>query len=35
MELGGDNIGVPEDGNYTITLDLSDSRNPTYTMVKN
>jgi len=35
MELGGDNIGVPEAGNYTITLDLSDSRNPTYTMVKN
>ena len=35
LERGGDNIGVPEAGNYTITLDLSDSRNPTYTLVKN
>ena len=35
LELGGDNIGVSEAGNYTITLDLTDSRNPTYTITKN
>ncbi|MEG9326535.1 SusF/SusE family outer membrane protein [Salinimicrobium catena] len=35
LEPGGENIGVPEAGNYTITLDLNDSRNPTYTLTKN
>lgn len=35
LEVGGDNIGVSEAGNYTITLDLTDSRNPTYTVTKN
>ncbi|MCH4823678.1 SusE domain-containing protein [Gramella lutea] len=35
MEFGGDNIGVPEDGNYTITLDLSNPRMYTYTLTKN
>ncbi|MGA8855276.1 MAG: SusF/SusE family outer membrane protein [Christiangramia sp.] len=35
MEFGGENIGVPEDGNYTITLDLSNPRMYTYTMTKN
>ena len=35
MEIGGENIGVPEDGNYTITLDLSNPRMYTYTLTKN
>ena len=35
MEFGGDNIGVPEDGNYTVTLDLSNPRMYTYTLTKN
>ncbi len=35
MEFGGQNIGVPEDGNYTITLDLSNPRMYTYTLTKN
>ncbi|WP_026934057.1 SusF/SusE family outer membrane protein [Christiangramia echinicola] len=35
MEFGGENIGVPEDGNYTITLDLSNPRMYTYTLTKN
>lgn len=35
MEFGGENIGVPEDGNYTITLDLSNPRQYTYTLTKN
>ncbi|AVR46987.1 DUF5116 domain-containing protein [Christiangramia fulva] len=35
LEFGGDNIGVPEDGNYTITLDLSNPRMYTYTLTKN
>ncbi|GAA4320359.1 hypothetical protein GCM10023115_47300 [Pontixanthobacter gangjinensis] len=34
-EFNGDNIGVPEDGNYTITLDLSNPRMYTYTLTKN
>jgi hypothetical protein len=35
MEYGGDNIKVPSDGNYTITLDLSSPRNYKYTLTKN
>lgn len=35
MEFGGQNIGIPEDGNYTITLDLSNPRNYTYSITKN
>ena len=35
MEFNGENIGVPEDGNYTITLDLSNPRMYTYTLTKN
>ncbi len=35
LSFGGDNIGVPEDGNYTITLDLSNPRNYTYTLTQN
>ncbi len=35
MEFGGQNMGVPEDGNYTITLDLSNPRAYTYSLVKN
>lgn len=35
MEFNGQNIGVPEDGNYTITLDLSNPRQYTYTLTKN
>ncbi|SKB38616.1 SusE outer membrane protein [Salegentibacter holothuriorum] len=35
MEFGGDNIGIPENGNYTITLDLSNPRNYTYSITKN
>ncbi|MFD1096451.1 SusE domain-containing protein [Salegentibacter chungangensis] len=35
MEFGGENIGVPESGNYTITLDLSNPRQYTYTLTKN
>lgn len=35
LEFGGDNIGVPETGNYTVTLDLSNPRNYTYSLVKN
>ncbi len=35
MEFNGQNIGVPEDGNYTITLDLSNPRAYTYSLVKN
>ena len=35
LEFGGDNIGVPEDGNYTITLNLSNPRNYTYSLTKN
>lgn len=34
LELSGTNIGVPSNGNYTITLDLSGAEY-TYTMVKN
>lgn len=34
-EFNGQNIGVPEDGNYTITLDLSNPRMYTYTLTKN
>ena len=35
MEIGGENIGIAEDGNYTITLDLSNPRMYTYTLTKN
>jgi len=35
MEFGGSNIGIAEDGNYTITLDLSNPRAYTYSVVKN
>ncbi|MFV8224504.1 SusE domain-containing protein [Christiangramia aquimixticola] len=35
MEFNGENISVPEDGNYTITLDLSNPRMYTYTLTKN
>ncbi len=35
MEFGGANIGIPEDGNYTITLDLSNPRQYTYSISKN
>lgn len=35
MEFGGQNIGVPEDGNYTIVLDLSNPRAYTYSLTKN
>ena len=34
-EFNGQNIGIPEDGNYTITLDLSNPRMYTYTLTKN
>ena len=35
MEFGGDNMGIPEDGNYTIVLDLSNPRIYTYSITKN
>jgi len=35
MEFGGQNIGIPEDGNYTITLDLSNPRQYKYSISKN
>lgn len=35
MEFGGENMGVPEDGNYTIVLDLSNPRAYTYSITKN
>ncbi|WP_373056492.1 SusE domain-containing protein [Zunongwangia sp. H14] len=35
LEFAGDNIGVPEDGNYTITLDLSNPRQYKYSISKN
>ncbi|NOR28203.1 MAG: SusF/SusE family outer membrane protein [Lutibacter sp.] len=35
MEEGGENIGVPSAGNYTVTLDLSNPREYTYSLVKN
>lgn len=35
MEFGGDNIGIAEAGNYTVTLDLSNPREYTYSLVKN
>ena len=35
MEFSGDNISVPEDGNYTITLDLSNPRAYTYSLTLN
>jgi len=35
LQFGGTNMSVPEDGNYTITLDLSNPRAYTYTLVKN
>lgn len=35
LDLKGANIGVPENGNYTVTMDLSNPRNYTYTLIKN
>jgi len=35
MEFDGQNIGVDVDGNYTITLDLSNPRAYTYSLVLN
>lgn len=35
MEFSGDNIGVPESGNYTIVLDLSNPREYTYSLTLN
>ncbi|WP_223032728.1 SusE domain-containing protein [Hanstruepera marina] len=35
MEYSGDNIGVPESGNYTIVLDLSNPREYTYSLILN
>lgn len=35
LEFSGDNIAVAEAGNYTITLDLSNPRAYTYSVVKN
>ncbi len=35
MEFNGENIGIAESGNYTITLDLSNPRMYTYTLTKN
>jgi len=35
LEEGGDNIKVPSAGNYTVTLDLSNPRDYTYSLVKN
>ncbi|MDT0676697.1 SusE domain-containing protein [Autumnicola musiva] len=35
LEFAGDNIGVPEDGNYTITLDLSNPGQYKYSISKN
>jgi len=35
LNEGGDNILVPADGNYTVTLDLSNPRDYTYSLVKN
>ena len=34
-EFNGENIGIPEDGNYTITLDLSNPRQYKYSISKN
>lgn len=35
LEFDGQNISVPEDGNYTVTMDLSNPRQYTYTLTKN
>jgi len=35
LEYSGANIGVPEAGNYTIILDLSNPRGYTYSLTKN
>ena len=35
MEFGGENMGISEDGNYTIVLDLSNPRIYTYSITKN
>ncbi|WP_372746819.1 SusE domain-containing protein [Lutibacter sp.] len=35
LETDGANIEVPENGNYTVTLDLSNPREYTYSLVKN
>ncbi len=35
LEEGGDNIAVTSAGNYTVTLDLSNPRDYTYSLVKN
>lgn len=35
LQFNGQNITIPEDGNYTITLDLSNPRAYSYSLVKN
>lgn len=35
LEIDGANIEIPENGNYTVTLDLSKPREYTYSLVKN
>ncbi len=35
LEYGGANIKIPEDGNYTVTLNLSVPGNYTYSVIKN
>ncbi len=35
LDEGGDNIAVASAGNYTVTLDLSNPRDYTYSLVKN
>ncbi len=35
LQFNGTNITIPEDGNYTVTLDLSNPRAYTYSLVKN
>ncbi len=35
LQFNGRNITIPEDGNYTVTLDLSNPRAYSYTLVKN
>lgn len=35
LDLGGENIGVPVSGNYTIVLDLSNPREYTYSLTLN
>jgi hypothetical protein len=35
LEEGGSNIAVPEAGNYTVYLDLSNPEKYTYELIKN